>query len=407
MKSLFTFTVALWLLTFLPGRASAFSSLNVFGDGLSTTTNNANVGPLYYGKRYCNGRVWVEVLAQRQGIGISNNWSYFGDYSSDTVANIARFPAPADAHTALFVVWVNNADFVGYLNQFNPPYTSASLPAWTNAMNVSLTNYFVMTTNLYAKGARTLIMPLAVDLMEIPAYDNFAASDRSFVRQRVLSYNSAFSNILSQAAGICPGLTIYTPNTFNLLDTVLTNAAAYGLTNTIYNQGQGNVSIDAITYYSLLHLSAATNGLGTNFIFWDNLDPTAAMQEVLADYVQQIISPASIGRVAALNGSNRLDVVNVPVGLNGFVDGCTNLVVPNWTVVTNFITSASTNTSQSVFTLNLSATNTGSPAYSQSGIGAGKASPADIGGLPEPGGTVVVTALQFYRLRFPYAWSWP
>ena len=30
-------------------------------------------------------------------------------------------------------------------------------------MNLSLTNHFVAITNLYAKGARTLIMPNAVD----------------------------------------------------------------------------------------------------------------------------------------------------------------------------------------------------------------------------------------------------
>jgi len=40
-----------------------------FGDGVSTTTNKLLDSPaLYYGHRYCNGRVWIEVLAQRQGI---------------------------------------------------------------------------------------------------------------------------------------------------------------------------------------------------------------------------------------------------------------------------------------------------------------------------------------------------
>ena len=39
----------------------------------------------------------------------------------------------------------------------------------------------------------------------------------------------------------------------------------------------------------------------------------------MANLAQQLISPVQISQITVLNGSNRLDVVNVPVGLNGFV----------------------------------------------------------------------------------------
>ena len=71
--------------------------------------------------------------------------------------------------------------------------------------------------------------------------------------------------------------------------------------------------------------------------------------------------------LTALDGSNQLDVVNVPIGLNGFVDGRTDLVLGNWTSVTNI---SSTNAAQTYFV------------------------PAS-----EP--------LEFYRLRYPFAWFWP
>ena len=232
-------------------------------------------------------------------------------------------------------------------------------------MNVSLTNHFVAITNLYAKGVRTLIMPNAVDLMEIPEFDNTASTNLIFVRQRIIDYNSAFTNTLNQAKAQCPGLTIYVPDVFSILDNVLTNAAAYGLTNMLYNQGEGNVSIDAINYYPILDLKAATNGLGTNFIFWDNLDPTAQMHEVLADVVQQMISPVQFSGVGLVNGTNQLDMVNVPVGRNGFVNGSTDLV--NWASMTNL---NSTNVTETIF-------------------------------VPVSG------PVQFYRLSFPFAWSWP
>jgi len=85
VKSLIQFTLGLVLLglTVRPVSA-AFTSLNVFGDSLSSTTSNSASGTLatnYFGKRYSNGRVWVEVLAQQQGLPYvaSNNISYFGN----------------------------------------------------------------------------------------------------------------------------------------------------------------------------------------------------------------------------------------------------------------------------------------------------------------------------------------
>src|SRR5262245_37815815 len=129
MKALLHFTVGGCLVGSLVFSArAAVTSLYAFGDGVSTTTNNTNpsVAYLYYGHRFCNGRVWVEVLAQRQGVAYdaNKNWSYFGHYSSDLLTNLNRFTAPPDANTALFVVWVCNADFVYDLNHIDPPYST-------------------------------------------------------------------------------------------------------------------------------------------------------------------------------------------------------------------------------------------------------------------------------------------
>jgi hypothetical protein len=66
------------------------------------------------------------------------------------------------------------------------------------------------------------------------------------------------------------------------------------------------------------------------------------------------------------NGS-RLEVTNIPFGLTGYVEGRTNLVSGNWTTVTNF-------------------------------------------NITDPTQTIFVPASgprQFYRLYFPFSWSWP
>jgi len=81
---------------------TAFTSLYIFGDGVSTTTTNSFAGPLYYGRRFSNGRVWVEVLAQQ--LGLTNNYWYStnGSPTCHTPTCLRRAPTgPIPAITGL------------------------------------------------------------------------------------------------------------------------------------------------------------------------------------------------------------------------------------------------------------------------------------------------------------------
>lgn len=358
--------LVLWLWTvggFVGCVSGAFTSLYVFGDGVCTTTNNPSAGPYYYGLRRTNGRVWIEVLAQRLGIPYEphNNWSFYGHYSSNLVVNVRQFAAPPDAGTALFIIWVNDADFVDWMGRIFP---STNIVAWTNAMNQSLSNHFVAITNLYhAKGARTLVLPNAVDITTIPQYNLIAsAPHKAFVRQRIQQYNAAFAGeLVPRLKAHCPELTVYVADAFGQLDQVLTNAAAYGLTNALY-RGQ---PIDALGDPSLTDKSL--NGPGAHYIFWDPIDPTAKVHTVLADYVHQLIAPVRIGAVTAQGASLRLELVNVPIGRNGSVQAAADAQDRNWVSVQPI---ASTNATLSVW--------------------------APVSG-----------PLRFYRLCFPFSWTWP
>jgi phospholipase/lecithinase/hemolysin len=372
---------------------ASFSSIYIFGDSTSTTTTNIAGPPqYYYGQRYSNGRCWVEVFAQEQGLtnnywystnsmdGVSytnlsassTNWSYssnnlsfYGQYSPILVTNVNNFVAPPNVSNCLFVVWVDDADFVGDMQTFgglNDMSHGTNLTLWTNAVNSHLTNHFTAITNLYAKGVRTLVAPNAVDITEIPEFNTFAAANRAFVRQQIIDFNTAYVAMLNQIETNSPGLKIYVPDIFSLLDNILTNAAAYGLSNVLY-EGQSIDAIDAYGYGILSNLDL--NGPGTNYIFWDSSSATAKFHAAIAETVQQTLSPVQISRITSLNGSNQLDMANVPVGQNGFVNGSTNLV--NWASVTNI---NSTNATETIF-------------------------------LPASG------PLQFYQLSFPFFWSWP
>ena len=79
---------------------------------------------------------------------------------------------------------------------------STIMTQWTNAINQSQTNHYKAVTNLYAKGARTLIMPNVVDVSTIPEFNTSA--NTNFIHQRCLDYNVAFSNTLNRIRGIMP-----------------------------------------------------------------------------------------------------------------------------------------------------------------------------------------------------------
>ena len=320
---------------------------------------------MYYGLRYSNGRVWIEVLAQRQGLTYdpNKNWSYFYNSSTTMLANVSSFQAPSDASNSLFVIWVNNADL-----WFLAKYSGTTMSAWTSAINQSQTNHYNAVTNLYAKGARTLVLPNAVDVSTIPAFN--ASASANFIHLRCLDYNVAFSNTLNRIRASCPDLTLCTPDFFTLLTNLIAHPANYGLTNTLGSNGK---SIDAVDAMNNGFPSAATNGFGTNLIFWDPQDPTAMVHAWMANLVQRLISPAQISKITPFNGSNRLDLANVPIGQNGMVIGCTNLGMPGWK--TNLLSNGTnkfigTNTTQTIYVLS------SSPAW-------------------------------YYRLSFPYSWTWP
>ena len=420
MKSLRLFIlIGLVFGSFVLTSHATFSSIYIWGDSLSATATNNATGSTrnyYYGGtlRYSNGRSWVEVLAQRQGLGAnsitnvnwaysSNNLSYYGHSSSNLVADLKNFKMPANATNCLFVIWLNNSDFVGDMNSFGQAPNVTNQAAWTKAIKQHLTNHFTFITNLYAQGCRTLIAPNVADITTIPEFNNSGTAYCAFVRQQIVTFNVSYATMLQQICASNHDLSIYNPDIYSLLNNVLANAASFGLTNAL-SAGQ---PIDATESLA----NVAINGPGTNYIFWDELgDPTAAMSEVIADFVQQSLSPVQFSGLKQVNGSNRLDVANMPLGLNGYLDGSTNPVPGSWTLVTNF---TGLTTAQSLYVPT-------PPLPANFGAG-GSGGSGGSGGPPTPGSggtgtgtnstsstnSLVNSAAQFYRLRFPYAWNWP
>jgi phospholipase/lecithinase/hemolysin len=120
-----------------------------------------------------------------------------------------------------------------------------------------------------------------------------------------------------------------------------------------------------VTESALVDGDASFTGPGTNYLFWDEYHPTAKVHEIMADTVHQQITPTRIAQITPAGANVQLALVNVPVGLNGWVDSSTNF--QSWLPAQSF---ASTNKTLLIT-------------------------------LPASGGQ------KSFRLRFPFAWTWP
>lgn len=357
----------LLLFTLAPLKVEAgFSSIYAFGDGICTTnTNNTPLTQLYYGKRYCNGRVWIEVLAEWQGIPyeVSKNKSFFGHDSIALINSVNTFVAPPDAATSLFIVWVNNADFVEFINTNGnePPYTASTpLGPWTSFINAAITRHTDAVTTLYSKGARVIVMPKAVNIGSTPFY-NLNTATTAFLRDRVIQFNTAFDTAMVALETSNTGLVIYRPNMFTFFEEVLANPSAFGLINPEGTDG---------AVFDFPNPSLMT-GTATNYIFWDDLHPTAKFQMQLADLVQKMISPVKVTNITRPGSDTQIIVANVPMGRAGEVQGSATLAPPWQTdspILVPFSAGGST---------------TGSVTFPSVGT------------------------KRFYRVGFPLVWTWP
>ena len=290
----------------------AFSSMYVFADSLSSTTNNVNGGTNYFGTRWCNGPVWVEYLARQQGIAYqdTNNTSGFGFNTAYLTNFVGAFPAKPDATNSLFVVWAGVSDlFWAWV------YNNTNDLPWADSINQNMTNTAWIIQNLYSKGARSLVLPTAVDIGAAPAFSALPPESKAYLHQKAIQYNTALSNLVSQSRVTLPALTIYSPDLFSEFESLLANPAAYGFATT---------NIDALEDIAIADKS--TNGPGANHIFWDTIHPTTKVQNLMAQQVYLFMSPR-FSNLIHTGTNSRLDLANLPIGATFMLETSTNLVI--------------------------------------------------------------------------------
>lgn len=279
--------------------AHAFSSLVVFGDSLSDKGNlyalsggAIPTSPPYYQGRFSNGPVAVEILAQ--GLGLSG--ASFQDYAiagahTDTTGNadaaIGRSTGmltqlqtfqntlnggAADAN-ALYFVWGGANDMRAALQ--NPPTVGSVIGSTIN-------NLVTIVSTLYNLGARNFLLPNLPDLGLTPEAreaDAVRPGSAAGATQVAELFNGGLAQAYGRLESMLPDEHFNYFDAMSVQRSITANSPANGFTN--------------VSQRCLTSTSLCANP--ENYLYWDNIHPTAVAHQVLAgQMLAQVPEPSTI-----------------------------------------------------------------------------------------------------------------
>jgi phospholipase/lecithinase/hemolysin len=264
----------------------------VFGDSLSDMGNTYNTvaqtpeSPPYWNGRFSNGPVWAELVGQglgqtiRHGTGSSGDtnraWGGAqsgGGYTSWVIPNSGlQVQEYTDNHyiqpTEMVAIWIGGNDFVGG----NHPNVQEVVDNIASDVNVLAQNG---ATNIFI-----LDMP---SLEKTPKNQDDSDSDKQALHDQMIDFNSKLAsdmNSLSQSLNI----TIDVIPMMGMFESIYWNKSFYGITyHTVAACPDGGDVCDSNDYI-------APNP--NEFIFFDQLHPTANMHFLLSTYVLEQIGIA-------------------------------------------------------------------------------------------------------------------
>ena len=287
--------------------AAQFSGVYIFGDSLSDAGSFKLLLPPGTGKFTTNpGPIWVEVIGQRYGFSVTPANQGGTDYAEGgaRVADLPGVPAAPPTGTAppvatqvsnllakgplnssaLYSVWAGGNDV---FLQLSLAAAGAATPAQVQANLATVATQLAQQAGrLNAAGARYIIVWNLGDIGKTPF--GAASGQAASFTQATSFFNSALSAALDAL-----NIDLVRLNAFALFDEAIANPAAFGL---------ANVTTPACTVqFSLLCTSAtlvAPNAAQT-YLFADNVHPTTAGHQILADYAASVIeAPQKIGLLA-------------------------------------------------------------------------------------------------------------
>jgi phospholipase/lecithinase/hemolysin len=265
--------VALGLLAGTLARAQSaqtYATILSLGDSLSDTGNNPPTGDYFEG-RWSNGLLWDEYLAADFGAGLQNV-AYAGSETSDLARQAEQAGGfSLDFNTTLCTVWSGANDFIdGATNGLNSE-------AWDRLVSKAAANISGALDALASSGARHILVVNLPDLSKTPGGLALPASFQTFVRGKVVLFNTRLEAALVSYRKANPQVRLASVDAFGLLDQVLADPAADGFTN---------VTSDALADF----VNPAFNGPAADYLFWDQIHPTTKAHELFSQWTTNALA---------------------------------------------------------------------------------------------------------------------
>jgi outer membrane lipase/esterase len=282
-------------------RASTIDAIYAFGDSLSDVGNvyaasgDMIPGAPYVNGQFSNGPVWVQDLASALGLAPlsaslvgGSDYAYGGAETGTTpvhtanasdltgpTGQVAQFQAThssADPN-ALYTIWIGSNDLLDILTGASPSQYAADITAAVGNVDSAI-------GSLAADGAKNFLLLTVPDLGKTPdalaggPVVQFAASALA------AEFDSALVSNVDAIASV-DSLNLSTLDTYSLLDAIVANPAMYGFTNVT------NPCLTGAIDYVGGTACASPN----QYLFWDDLHPTAAGHAIVADAALAVVTP--------------------------------------------------------------------------------------------------------------------
>lgn len=305
--------LTLFLSAMLPLKVAAktYSELYIFGDSLSDTGNLYKItkdqfppSPPYFNGRFSNGPVWVETLGSQLKIPATATKNYAIGGATSTKTNslnqllgvqLPSFPSQIDTFSstvknpnrnALYVVWVGANDYLVLPQKLRTQNTQAVVNRISNGVR-----------KLIAQGAREIVVVNLPNLGRIPQERSLGTTATLAATTNNHNRNLRKSlHLVQQNRQV--RITLLDVDT--IFNKITAKPARYGFTN-VSERCSGN--------------SKCTNP--NQFLFWDDIHPSARAHKLIADYATSVINPPTVRQAdISLNAGAFVSSERQPLAFN-------------------------------------------------------------------------------------------
>jgi phospholipase/lecithinase/hemolysin len=280
--------------------ADPINAIYAFGDSLSDAgnafiaTSGAEPAAPYVNGHFTNGNVWVQDLAASLNLppvtaSLAGGTDYAvgsaesgqtpvrgANIAGDLPWQISQFQtANAAANpNGLYTIWIGANDLADILASNPTPLAAATdVAAVIGNINVAI-------NQLAGDGAKNFLIVTVPDLGKTPG----AIAGGPLVQAAASNLSAVFDANLANAVtatAALDSLNLKVLDTYSLTDAIVANPAQFGLTNVTQPCLTGEVN----------YAGGTPCADPNQYLFWDQLHPTAAGQLITADVARQVVVP--------------------------------------------------------------------------------------------------------------------